>query len=91
MEFGTTGITSPGAGEVAPGVNAGDLIAKANPEVVFNDQVAKGYVLLTLTREAATAEMVAVSTITETTFTTKAVKTFRAIPEGTGVSGLSEA
>ncbi|MEW5683597.1 MAG: alkaline phosphatase D family protein [Pseudomonadota bacterium] len=91
VEFGTTGITSPGAGEVAPGINAGDLIARANPEVLFNDQVSKGFVLLTLTREAAKAEMVAVSTITEKTFTTKAVKTYRATPDGMGVSGLSEA
>ncbi len=90
-EFGTTGITSPGAGEIAPGVNAGDLIAKANPEVVFNDQVAKGFVLLTLTREAARADMVAVSTITSRTFTARVVKSFRAMPEGSGVSALREA
>ena len=87
-EFGTTGITSPGAGELTPGVNAGDLIAKANPEVIFNDQVSKGFVLLTLTRDQAKAEMVAVSTIVARDFTTKVVKTFVAAPEGTGVSGL---
>ncbi|PZQ63776.1 MAG: alkaline phosphatase [Phenylobacterium zucineum] len=91
VEFGTTGITSPGAGEVAPGVNAGDLIARVNPEVLFNDQVSKGFVLLTLTREAAKAEMIAVSTIIEKAFTTKAIRTFRATPDGAGVSGLSEA
>jgi alkaline phosphatase D len=87
-EFGTTGITSPGAGEVAPGVNAGDVIAKANREVVFNDQVSKGFVLLTLTKDAAKADMVAVSTITSKAFETKVVRSFTAAPEGTGVSAL---
>ena len=91
VEFGTTGITSPGAGELTPGVNAGDLIAKANPEVIFNDQMSKGYVLLTLTRTEARADMVAVSTITSKTFTTKVVKSFKAAPDGKGVSALSEA
>ncbi|WP_374472425.1 alkaline phosphatase [Phenylobacterium sp.] len=87
-EFGTTGITSPGAGEMVPGLNAGEPIAKANREVVFNDQVSKGFVLLTLTREEARADMVAVSTITDRQFSTRIVKTFRAKPEGTGVSAL---
>jgi alkaline phosphatase D len=87
-EFGATGITSPGAGEIIPGVNAGDLIAKANPEVIFNDQVSKGFVLLTLTREQAKGEMVAVSTIVAKDFTTKVVKAFAATPDGKGVSTL---
>lgn len=89
-EFGATGITSPGAGEISPGINAGDLIAHANPEVVFNDQVSKGFVLLTLTREQAKGEMVAVSTIVARDFTTKVVKTFLAAPDGAGVSALKE-
>lgn len=89
-EFGTTGITSPGAGEIGPGINAGELIAKANPEVLWNDQVSKGFVLLTLTRDQARGEMVAVSTIETRDFTTKVVKTFAAGPEGAGVSGLRE-
>jgi len=90
-EFGTTGITSPGAGELTPGINAGDLIAKANKEVVFNDQMSQGYVLLTLTRTEAKADMVAVSTIVAKDFTTKVVKSFKVTPERTGISGLKEA
>lgn len=90
-EFGTTGITSPGAGELSPGINAGDLIAKANRDVVFNDQMSKGYLLLTLTRTEARADMVAVSTITAKTFETKVVKSFKAAPDGKGVSALREA
>lgn len=89
-EFGTTGITSPGAGEISPGVNAGDLIAKANKEVIWNDQVSKGFVLLTLTRDQAKGEMVAVSTIVDRDFTTRVVKAFAVKPEGSGVSGLQD-
>lgn len=89
-EFGTTGITSPGAGEFAPGLDTGELIARVNPEVLYNNQVAKGFVLLTLTRDAAKAEMVAVSTITSREFTAAPVKSFRVIPEGSGVSKLAE-
>jgi len=90
-EFGTTGITSPGAGELSPGINAGELIAKANKDVVFNDQMSKGYLLLTLTRTEARADMIAVSTITAKTFETKVVKSFKAAPDGKGLSALSEA
>lgn len=89
-EFGTTGITSPGAGEIIPGVNAGDLIAKGNKEVIFNDQVAKGFVLLTLTPTEAKGDLIAVSSIVTKDFTTRVVKSFRAVPDGKGVSGLSE-
>jgi alkaline phosphatase D len=89
-EFGTTAITSPGAGEISPGINAGDLIARANKEVVFNDQVSRGFLLLTLTRDAARADMVAISTIVSKTFETRVVKRFVAAPEGQGVSALQE-
>ncbi|MDZ4376069.1 MAG: alkaline phosphatase D family protein [Phenylobacterium sp.] len=89
-EFGTTGITSPGAGEVAPGINAGDLLARGNREVIFNDQVSKGFLLLTLTPESAKAEMVAVSTIVSKTFQTRVVKSYAATAEPTGVSALKE-
>ncbi len=89
-EFGTTGVTSPGAGELLPDLNAGDLVAKANPEVIFNDQVSKGFLLLTLTREAARGDMIAVSTIEAPTFKTSTVKSFVAVPEGRGVSALRE-
>jgi alkaline phosphatase D len=89
-EFGTTGVTSPGAGEISPGLDMGTVIARANKEVVFNDQVSKGFVLLTLTREEARGEMVAVSTIVAKDFKTSVVKTFVTRPEGTGPSAFKE-
>lgn len=85
-EFGTTGITSPGAGEVVKGLDFGEIIARANSEVLYNNQVAKGFVLLTLTRAEAKAEMVAVSTIVEPVFTAGGVKRFVVRPDGSGVA-----
>jgi alkaline phosphatase D len=90
VEFGATAITSPGDGEFVPGLPLGQLFADGNREVLFSDQTAKGFVLLTLTREAAVGEMVAVSTISETAFETRVLKRYRATPGPDGVSGLTE-
>ncbi|MES3029241.1 MAG: alkaline phosphatase D family protein [Pseudomonadota bacterium] len=89
-EFGTTGITSPGAGDTIKAFSVGEVFASANTEVVFSDQAAKGFVLLSLTRDEAKAELMAVSTITAKPFETRVVKTFIVKPEGAGVSALSE-
>lgn len=75
-EFGATAITSPSIGDVMPDVPVGDLLAERNEEVVFCDQRAKGYVLLTLTPSAARAELRAVSTIMERDFSERTVATF---------------
>jgi alkaline phosphatase D len=91
VEFGTTAITSPGAGDALPGVPVGQVMADANREVVYSDQAAKGFVLLTLGRTSGKAEMMAVSTILETTFTTRVLKTFTFTPSADGVSALKEA
>ena len=58
---------------------------------MFSDQAAKGFVLLSLSREEAKAELVAVSTIIAKPFETRVIKTFVVKPEAMGVSGLSEA
>jgi len=91
VEFGTTAITSPGAGDALPGVPVGQVMADANREVVYSDQAAKGFVLLTLGRTTGKAEMMVVSTIQEKTFTTSVLKTFTFTPSPDGVSGLKEA
>jgi alkaline phosphatase D len=88
-EFGGTAVTSSGADD-AFGFPIGPSFAKASDEVVFCDQGTRGFVLLTLTREAVKAEMMGVSTITSKAFTTKPVKTYRVTADGTGVSGLKE-
>lgn len=77
-EFGTTAITSPSYGSVLPGV--GRIIADQNPAVRWCDQDSKGYTLVTLTREAVTAEFVAMSTVTEPTATPRTAARWRATP-----------
>ena len=62
-EFGTTAITSPSVGDALPGLPIGEMLERAAPEVLFCDQRAKGYVLLSLTPDRATADYRAVSTI----------------------------
>jgi alkaline phosphatase D len=88
-EFGTTGVTSPGAGEVAEGLDWGELIARVSSEVRYNNQTSRGFLLLTLKATEARADMVEVSTITARPFQTRVVKSFRVTPAGVGVSKLS--
>jgi alkaline phosphatase D len=63
VEFGTSGISSPSPGDALGDFPLGAALAGTNPEVVFCDQRAKGFVLLTLTPDAARADMMAVSTV----------------------------
>lgn len=74
-EFGATAISSPSYGALLPGL--GKLLAGANEEVRFCDQDNKGYLQLTLTPEAATAEFVTVSTILTKEYEKKVAARFR--------------
>jgi alkaline phosphatase D len=87
-EFGVSSITSPGWGDDVPNFDLGALIAKQNDEVVFNDQAAKGFILLTLTHAEARAELMAVTSIRSRTFETKVLKAFRVTAATPGVAGL---
>ncbi|WP_425228333.1 alkaline phosphatase D family protein [Sphingomonas sp.] len=75
-EFATTAITSPSLGDAMPEVPVGQLLADANEEVLWCDQRAKGYILLTLTHERARAEYRAVSTVTAPAFTETTLTTW---------------
>jgi alkaline phosphatase D len=88
VEFGAAGITSPGPGESIATVPLGEAFARFNREVLFNNQVSHGFLLLTLTHASATGELIAVSTIKDRAFTTKALATYRATPGPNGVSSL---
>jgi alkaline phosphatase D len=90
VEFAGTSVTSPGADDGLK-MKIGPAFAAASPEVVFSDQGAKGFILLTLSHTEARGDLMAVSSITSKTFTTRMVKSFRVTPEGTGLSGLREA
>ncbi len=88
VEFGTTAVTSPGWGDFMAKQDMGAIFADQNKEVVYSHQSAKGFTLLTLTPEEARAELVAVSTITERTYETKALKRYR-VPRRWG-AGVEE-
>jgi len=88
VEFGTAAITSSGPGlSVAP-MPLGEMMARHNREVLFNEQTANGFVLLTLTRTQAIGELIAVSSTKEKAFTSKALATYRVTPGPGGVSAL---
>jgi alkaline phosphatase D len=88
VEFGTAAISSSGPGVAVAPVPLGEVMAKYNREVLYNDQTSNGFVLLTLTHTQATGELIAVSSTKEKAFTSKAVATYRATPGPGGVSGL---
>ena len=90
VELGTTAITSPGGGDSLPAFPIGEVFAQANKEVVFCDQKAKGFLLLTLTPTEAKADLMAVSNITEPTYESRIVKTYRVTPEQGGLSAPVE-
>lgn len=91
-EFGATSVTSPGYGDVLPGVPLGEAFAQRNKEVKYAHPSAKGYLLLTLEHGKATGELIAVSTIVDTKYETSVLKRFVVTPASDGgVEALKEA
>ena len=88
-EFGTTGITSPGYGDAMPDAPLNEAYVSRNPEVLFTDQSAKGFVVLTLTKDSARGDLMAVSTVVRKEFETKTLASWVVTPEqGGGVGPL---
>lgn len=85
-EFGTSGISSPSPGDAVGAVPLGPLLDQANPEVLHCDQKAKGFLTLTVTREAATAELTAVSTILAKPFETRSLGRWRVEKTADGIT-----
>ena len=88
VEFGAAGISSPGAGDDLKGFPVGDLLAKANREVLDSDHDAKGFVLLTLTKTEARGEWVTVSTVLDKAYTVSTLRTYTARHGANGVGPL---
>ncbi len=85
-EFGTTGITSPGYGDLLKDLPINRAYEERNPEVLFTDHAAKGFVLLTLTKQEARADLIAVSTVTSQTYEVSTLKSWTVRPsDGGGV------
>jgi alkaline phosphatase D len=91
VEFGTAAISSPGPGESIPAFPLGEAFAKFNREVVFNNQTAHGFLLLTLTHSQAIGELMAVSSIRDPAYTAKPIATYHVTPSASGVSALRPA
>ncbi|MFT4252993.1 MAG: alkaline phosphatase D family protein [Caulobacter sp.] len=91
-EFGATSVTSPGYGDIMPGAPIGEAFVQRNREVKYAHPSAKGFVLLTLEKGKAVGELIAVSTILSTDYTTQVLKRYVVTPaDGGGVKGLAEA
>lgn len=88
-EFGATGISSPGYGVILNGVNVNPAFEALNKEVVYTDHNANGFVLVTLTREKAKAEMVAVSTVYAPQYEVKVLRAFEVRPAEVGVGEVT--
>lgn len=77
IEFGVASITSLSAGDAAPQLPLGEALARANEEVLFCRQTGKGFLRLTLTRDAATADLMIVSTIRAKPYRLTTLRSFR--------------
>lgn len=86
VEFGASAISSPSPGDALGAFPLGDALARTNDEVVFCDQRSKGYVLLTLTRDEARADLVAVSTIMAKPYEVRTAGTYRVSRTADGLS-----
>ena len=75
-------MTSPSLGDEAGGVQLGGVFTAQNREVKFCDQLAKGYIRLTLTHAEAKAELISTPCLTKT-FEAKVLATFRVQPTAT--------
>ncbi|MEZ5994951.1 MAG: alkaline phosphatase D family protein [Hyphomonadaceae bacterium] len=85
-EFGATSITSPSDADyfVSAGVDFAGGVQARNPHVKYVDPIHRGFLVLTLTQEAAQADFFSVSTITSKQYETARTAAFR-VTSGSGV------
>jgi alkaline phosphatase D len=94
VEFGATSITSPGDGEYfAPfGIDFSAGVRARNPHVKFTDAIHRGFLLLTLTPERATAEFFTVSNILSKEYETERAAAYTVAPEaGAAIGAITTA
>ena len=94
VELGATSITSPSAAAYfqRSGVDYAGGIRARNPDVKWTDQMSHGFILLTLTHDAARADFVTVTTIQSKQYDTRVVASFVvAATPGAGVGPLTPA
>jgi len=76
IEFGTSAVSSPSIGDAIGGFPLGAALMQANDEVVFCDQSAKGFIVVTLTADRVDAALMQVSTIFAKPFDVVTLKRF---------------
>lgn len=92
VEFGATSVTSPSDGYyfASSGIDFAAGIRARNPHVKHIDPLLHGFVLLTLTKQRATAEFFSVSTILTQAYETTRTAAFAVAPDaGPGVGPLA--
>jgi alkaline phosphatase D len=89
VEFGAPGVTSAGLGLLLPGT--GRHLAEANSEVLFCDQDRRGFILLTLTRNEAVADLRAVSTTLTKPYLVDSIARYRCRPSVAGLEDVGAA
>lgn len=84
IEFGATSITSPSDADFFTpfGVDFTASLRARNPHVRYVEPGRRGFLLLTLTREQATAEFVTVSNILSKDYDVATAATFTVTPDG---------
>ncbi len=94
VEFGATSITSPGDGEYfAPfGIDFAAGVRARNAHVKYTDPLHRGFLVLTLTPEQATAEFFQVSNILSKEYELTRAAAFTVAPEaGAGIGAIAPA
>jgi len=83
IELGGTSVSSPGFGDLfaGSGIDFDAAITSRNPEVKWTDQTHRGFLVLTLSKERATAEFLTVSTIVTKDYTVGTAATFNIRPD----------
>jgi len=90
VEFGTSSISSPSPGDALAPFPLGPALTEVNDEVVFCDQSAKGFVVLTITPERLEAALHKVSTLFEKPFETRVLKRYAVSRVDGGLGPLRE-
>ncbi|MBC7769559.1 MAG: alkaline phosphatase D family protein [Phycisphaerales bacterium] len=94
VEFGATSITSPSEAEyfASAGVDFNAAVRARNAHVKYNDGLHRGYIVLTLTKQQATAEFFSVSTVLSKDYETARVAAFTVAPDqGPSIGAITAA
>jgi phosphodiesterase/alkaline phosphatase D-like protein len=94
VEFGATSVTSPSEADyfTPAGIDFAAAVRARNPHVKWNDPLHRGYLLLSLTREQATAEFFAVTSILSKEYEEQRLAAFTvAADAGPGVGAITAA